>query len=140
MNTALAALIELTNALGRETAVSREHVRALILMLAPFAPHLGEELFSGLFAEEHRRHQSVARVAWPTYDETLTVDSEIEIPVTVNGKKRAVVTASTDATDDEIRAAALADPAVRRTLGDKIPERVIIARSRKVLINIVVRP
>jgi leucyl-tRNA synthetase len=140
MNTALAALIELTNAMAREPVVSRQHVRALILMLAPFAPHLAEELFFGLFPAESRQYRSVAFAPWPTYNREQSFDLEIQVPVTVNGRKKAVVTVAAQSSDEAVRAAVLDNVLVRKAIHGKTPDRVVVARSAKgALVNIVVK-
>jgi len=140
MNTALAALIELTNAMTREPVVSRQHVRALILMLAPFAPHLAEELFFSLFPAESRQFRSVAFAPWPTFRQQQSLALEIQVPVTVNGRKKAVVTVAAQSSDDAVRTAVLDDVSVRKAIQGKTPDRVVVARSAKgALVNIVVK-
>ena len=86
-NTAISAMMVLVNHLGSLEAPPLEAMRALALLLSPFAPHLGEELWR---LQGHPR--SLAHEAWPTWDEALCVDDEIEVAVQVNGKVRGRVT------------------------------------------------
>jgi leucyl-tRNA synthetase len=139
MNTALAALIELTHALAKQP-VHRSHARALILMLAPFAPHLAEELLHVHFADEHRQLGTIVRAPWPPYDEAKTAQSEIEVPITINGKRRSALQVAVTLDDQTLRAAALADERVQRALAGKEPAQVIVVRKGvRILINLVVK-
>lgn len=83
-------------------------------MVTPFAPHLSEELFYRIFPYEHHYYCSVGYVPWLTYDQSKTVDSEMKIPVTVDGKKKTVITVKQDMTEDELCAFALADGCCNR--------------------------
>jgi leucyl-tRNA synthetase len=144
-NTAVAALMELSNALGDfgeapESASAsdlfavRETLEALVLMLAPFCPHIAEEMWEG-FGHEGGILPSGAR--WPRYDEALARKEELEIAVQVNGKLRGRVSVSADATEDETRAAALSDERVRAwTEGKQIVKTVVVPGR---LVNVVVR-
>jgi leucyl-tRNA synthetase len=87
MNTAISSLIELTNTLSRQSAVHLSHLRSLLLLLAPFTPHLSEELFFRFFPEEHRQARSVAFVSWPAHDESIVADTLMDVPITVNGSE-----------------------------------------------------
>ncbi len=100
-NTAIAELIELNNALTALPAIPRELAETFTLLLAPFAPHLAEELWERL-----GHHKSLSHRPWPTYDPAKLVDSTIEIPVQVNGKVRARLMVGADATKENILAAA----------------------------------
>jgi leucyl-tRNA synthetase len=73
----------LLNTLESETAVSKESAKSLVMMLAPFAPHLSEELWEKLGGEG-----SVHQQSWPAYDESLITESEVEIVVQVGGRRR----------------------------------------------------
>ena len=119
--------MSLTNHLMGSDPVPREAAEALTLLVSPFAPHLGEELWSRLGHEE-----SLAYHAWPDFDETLCVDDTIEMGVQVNGKTRGTVSLALDATADDARAAAVAIESVARQLEGKevkkfiyVPKRII---------------
>jgi leucyl-tRNA synthetase len=126
-NTAIAKLIELTN---RATTVSaagaaREVVEPLVLMMSPFAPHVAEELWQRLGHEE-----TVAYVPFPQADESLLVAASVMYPVQVNGKVRGRIEVPADASEETVRAAALAE--VAGQLGGKEPRKVIVVPGRMV--------
>jgi leucyl-tRNA synthetase len=128
-NTAIAKLIELTNALTPLPAVSREAVEPLVLMASPFAPHLGEELWRKLGHEG-----SLAYVDFPVADPALLVAESITYPVQVNGKVRGRIEVVPDAAEEDVRAAALA--AVTEALSGRAPKKVIVVPGR--LVSVVV--
>ncbi|MFH1278617.1 MAG: leucine--tRNA ligase [Candidatus Eisenbacteria bacterium] len=129
-NTAIAAMIELNNDLVGRDRLPRAVAESMILMLAPIAPHLGEELWEVLGHDG-----SVADAPYPGYDEKYLVDDEIEIVVQVMGKLRGRVTVTADAPEEIVREMALADPGVRRHLEGKTVRKVIYVPGR--LLNIV---
>jgi leucyl-tRNA synthetase len=86
-NTAIAELIKLNNEMGRLPQVPRELAETFVLLLAPFAPHLAEELWQRLGHDK-----SLARHPWPKYDQTKLAEDTIELPVQVNGKLRDRIT------------------------------------------------
>ena len=146
LNVNVAALMELTNALsefgvepGRASApdlfAAREALEALVLMLAPFAPHAAEEMWEGLGHEGGILGGGEAR--WPAADESLARQDELEIPVQVNGKLRARVRVAADLGEDALREAALADERVRGWTDGKQLVKVVVVPRR--LVNIVVR-
>jgi leucyl-tRNA synthetase len=113
-NTGLARLMELVNALTPLEQRPRSVVHDLVLLLAPYAPHLCEELWRVLGHGE-----SLAYAPWPTYDEALLVEKTVELPVQVNGKVRAKVTVAADADEATVLATAKADPKVAELLAVK---------------------
>ena len=139
MNTALASLIEFNNALGGGKAVHPSHARALVLMITPFAPHLGEELFGKLCPEEKASVKSVVMASWPDFDPAKTVDDTLQIVVQVNGKKRGEFQAALGTGTEELEAKAKEIEAVQRAMEGKQIRRVIVAPPQKPkLINLVV--
>ena len=111
----------------------REAVEALILMLAPFTPHLAEELW-----ESTGHAGGVTAAGWPTFDPEIARAEEVELPVQVNGKVRAHLTVPVETSEAEVRRLALADRHVQaRTSGQQVV-RVIVVRRR--LVNVVTRP
>ncbi|MCB9634733.1 MAG: leucine--tRNA ligase [Sandaracinus sp.] len=102
-NTAISAMMVLSNDLQKAGA-PKAGVEVLAQLLHPFAPHLGEEMWSLL-----GREASIQKVAWPVADPKLLVDDEVEVPVQINGKKRGVLVLSKDADQDTAVAAAKAD-------------------------------
>lgn len=132
-NTAAAKLIEYTNHLTKEhrDAVPRAAVEPLVLMLAPLAPHMAEELWLRL------GHQTtLAHGPFPVADPAYLVDDTVEYPVQVNGKVRGRVSVAADADQDTLKAAALADERVQAFLAGANPRKVIVVPGR--LVNLVV--
>ncbi|MBQ8983314.1 MAG: leucine--tRNA ligase [Lachnospiraceae bacterium] len=100
LNTVVSAFMEYNNKLMEFTkngGVDKETLQAAVIMIAPFAPHLGEELWEQLGGAYSVFHQE-----WPTYDEEAMKDTEIELPVQINGKTRGTVMVAIDASKDEI--------------------------------------
>lgn len=139
-NTAIAVLMEFTNELYKikvelpphvDNPAWREAISALAQLLAPFAPHIAEELWSEL------GHDSSVHVDhWPTWDEKYLIADVITIVVQVNGKLRAKLDVPADATEEEVTTAALQDDKITSFVGGKKPRKVIYVAGR--LVNIVV--
>lgn len=132
-NTAVAKLIEYTNYLTKEhrDAVPRAAAEPLVLMLAPLAPHLAEELWQRLGNDT-----SLAHGPFPVAESAYLVTDTVEFPVQVNGKKRGIVTVAADADADAVEAAALADEKVQAFLAGAPVKKVIVVPGR--LVNLVV--
>jgi leucyl-tRNA synthetase len=141
-NTSIAAIMELVNTLTAADAaigagkvpdaVLAEILRSLTLLLAPFAPYLACELW-----ERIGERGELLRAPWPKFDEALAREEQIEIPVQINGKLRAVVRVGADADEDMVREAALADEKIAALLAGKEIVRIIVVPRK--LINIVVK-
>jgi leucyl-tRNA synthetase len=139
-NTAIAAVMELSNTFGgaaREgggqgPAVARFALESMVRLLAPFVPHVAEELWTALGHEP-----SVLDAGWPACDEAACAEEELEIPIQVNGKLRGRITVPADASEDQIREAALAEDRVRSAIGDAEVRKVIVVPAR--LVNIVAK-
>jgi leucyl-tRNA synthetase len=129
-NTAIAALMTLLNDIRKHGPADRGVIEAMVVMLAPMAPHFSEELWEGL-----GHPGSIFEAQWPTYDPAMTVEDTVEIAVQVNGKVRGRVVVASDASEDEMLAAALADEAVRSALGDSQIRRKVVVPGR--LVNLV---
>jgi len=143
LNTNVAALMELSNALGEFNAAEssepadvfavREAIEALVVMLAPMAPHVAEELWEALGHDQGLLQSAT----WPDADADLARKEELEIPVQVNGKLRSRIIATPGIADDDLRAAALADEKVRSfTEGHEIVKVIVIPER---LVNVVVK-
>ena len=133
-NTAIARLIELNNHLTKLVAnggVAREIIEPLVLMVAPLAPHVAEELWERL---GHRG--SLTYEPFPVADEALLRVEQIEIPVQINGKVRARVLVVADASESEVRTLAEADPHVSGALDGVIIRKVVYVPAR--MLNFVV--
>ena len=136
-NTALSRLMELTNALGSArddglagTDAYAEAVDALLLLLAPMAPHISEELWS-----RRGKPYSVHQQTWPTFDPTLVVSDMIELPVQVDGKLRDRLSVAPDTAPEEIERLALASERVQAYLKGRAPRKVVQIPGR--LVNVV---
>jgi len=132
-NTAIAAMMELSNTLQKASGPSRDDgVDALVLLLAPFAPYISEELW-------HRRggSESVHTQSWPAYDPRLAVATEVTIVVQIDGKVRDRMTVPAGTSERELEARALASERVRSLIGARKPTKVIVVPDR--LVSIVTR-
>ncbi len=137
-NTAIARLMEYTNALNKAkaaywgTEVWDKAITHLLLLLAPVTPHLAEELWAKL-----GKPYSIHQQSWPTWDEAMLVEETVEIPVQVNGKVRGRVTIDVNADEASIRAAALEEPNVQRHIEGKEIVKIIVPKKK--LVSIVVK-
>jgi len=131
-NTAISAMMVFLNDFPTVNGLPRQAAEQFTLCLAPFAPHLGEELWEFLGHKE-----SLAYEPWPTFDPAALVESEIEIPVQVLGKLRGRIKVPVDATPAQMEAAAKADPAVAKFLEGKTIVKTIAVPKR--MVNFVVR-
>jgi leucyl-tRNA synthetase len=135
-NTAISAMMVFVN-----EAMSWETKPVVVLkpflqLLAPFAPHVAEELWSNLHSTFHLPPSSLAYAPWPTFDPALLVEDTLEIPVQVNGKLREVIRVPATVTDDALKAAALAAEKVQPFLAGKTVRKVILVPKK--LVNIAV--
>jgi leucyl-tRNA synthetase len=128
-NTAIAKLIELTNGLTRLPGTPREVAEPLVLMLAPFAPHIAEELWQRLGHDG-----SLTYASFPVSDPALLVAETVTYPVQVNGKVRGRVEVPADASEETVRSAALA--VIADQLAGKEPRKVIVIPGRMVSVVI----
>ncbi len=130
-NTAIAELIKLNNEMGGLQAVPRALAENFILMLAPFAPHLSEELWERL-----GHHKSLTRRPWPEYDPAKLVESTMELPVQVNGKVRDKIAVAVDASEEQILEVALKAEKVQPWIdGKQIRKKLYVPQK---LVNLVV--
>ncbi len=130
-NTAIAQMMVLVNALTPLAQRPRAALEALVLLLSPFAPHVGEELWHRLGHPESLAHHD-----WPVYDPALTVEDTVTVAIQVNGKLRGTVMLPLGADEDTARAAALAEASVRRHLDGGVIRKVIYVPNK--LLNLVV--
>ena len=130
-NTAISAMMILVKHLGALPATPRESAKALSLLVSPFAPHIGEELWQRLGAKD-----LLAYEPWPAFDADLVKDDVIEIGVQVNGKARASVQIAVDADEETAKAAALADPKIQSFTTGKTIKKVIYVKGR--ILNLIV--
>lgn len=136
-NTAIAAVMELINELGKFSddsknghAITHEAVEAVVLMLSPIVPHITQQLWNELGHKD-----LLANVPWPVFDETALVRDEIEIVVQVNGKLRSKINVAANADNASVEAMALADEKIVANIEGKTIRKVIVVPGR--LVNIV---
>ncbi|MBI3592775.1 MAG: class I tRNA ligase family protein, partial [Nitrospirae bacterium] len=140
-NTAIAALMELVNEIsslhsekwpepGEDRAALSFAVKNTLLMLAPFAPHISEELWAAIGEKN-----SVFEHPWPVWDESLAKEEEVELVVQINGKLRAKIPVSAGLSDEDARERSLADPKVKEILNGKEIKKIVVVKGR--LVNIV---
>ncbi len=138
-NTAVAALMEFTNALSRAkesawypNAVWGEAIRSLLLMLAPSAPHIAEEMWERLGGT-----YSIHQQSWPQYDPNAAAEEKFTLVVQVNGKVRGKIELPVDVSEEVAKAAALNEENAKRYLEGRTPAQVIYVPKK--LVNVVVR-
>jgi len=131
-NTAIAAMMEFVNVVFKAGAIARGQAERFVLVLAPFAPHIAEELWEKLGHQE-----SLAHERWPNYDEAMIAEETLELAVQVNGKVRGRVTVPADAEEHQIIEAALGEASVAAAVGEKKIVKRIVVPGR--LVNLVVK-
>lgn len=131
-NTAISALMILLNDLEKLSSVSRHAYEKMLILLAPFAPHITEELWSNL-----GNNNSIHLESWPSYDESKCVESDMMIAIQVNGKVRADITVPRDTEGEVLKGMALALPTVQKWVEGKVIAKVIVVPQR--LISIVLK-
>ena len=129
-NTSVAAFMICINELQGLKTASREVLRPLLILLAPFAPHIAEELWHALGEET-----TIVAATWPKYNEQLLVEDSVKYPVSFNGKTRFTMEFAREASQDAIRKAVLSAEEAQKWLEGKTPKKVIIVPGR--IINIV---
>jgi leucyl-tRNA synthetase len=130
-NTAIAQMMIFVNEATSSRTLPRPIVEKFLLLLAPYAPHLSEELWERLGAQE-----LIAHAAWPAHDPRLTVEDTVTLVVQVNGKRRDRIDMPRGARQADVEAAALGTDGARRDLAGRSPRKVIVVPDR--LVNIVV--
>ncbi len=119
------------NHLGRQPVRPKSVVEKFVLILAPFAPHIAEELW-----EKLGHSDSLTWEPWPQYDSELIKEQEIELAVQVNGKIKTRIVVPADTDEEQIKERALGADRVAAAIEGKVPRKVIVVKSR--LVNIVV--
>lgn len=132
-NTAIAQLMIFVNAANKADKLYIDYAKGFIQLLAPFAPHLAEELWQTLTASG----QSISYVPWPSHDEAFLVEDEVEIVVQVKGKVRAKLMVPKDLSKEDLQATVLAHEKVQAEIADKEILKVIAVPNK--LVNIVVK-
>lgn len=127
-NTAISSLMILVRHLASLTSVPRDAAAALVLLVSPFAPHIGEELWQRL--GEGGPEGSLAYAPWPVFDAALVRDEVVEIGVQINGKLRGTIRIPVEADERSAREAALSEPRVQRHLEGKTVKKFFYVKGR----------
>jgi leucyl-tRNA synthetase len=130
-NTSIPAFMVATNELGQLKCSKRKILEPLLVLMAPFAPHVTEELWALC-----GNSASIHTAQWPDFNEEYLIESSFEYPVSINGKTRTQITFSLDTDNAAIEAAVLADETVQKWLNGEVPKKIIIVKGR--IINIVI--
>lgn len=138
-NTAISSLMELVNEMykykeldNRNNAVIKEGIETIVTILAPFTPHIGEELWTMIGKEG-----SIFDISWPKYDESALVKDEVEVVVQVNGKVRGKLTVGANVSREEMQELAIADEKIKALVEGKTIVKVVAVPKK--LVNIVVK-
>ena len=129
-NTAISAFMICVNELGQQKCTNRELLKKMIVLIAPFAPHMAEELW-----EQMGGQGSVCDAGWPAWEESYLVENEVQLTVSFNGKARFQMTFPADATKEDIEKAALADERSQHYIDGKTIVKIIVVPKK--IINIV---
>ena len=130
-NTAISAFMICVNELSQQKCANKELLKKLVIVIAPFAPHMAEELWEQLGGEI----KSVCDAAWPAWDESYLVENEVQLTVSFNGKARFQMTFPADATKEDIEKNALADDRSKHYIDGKTIVKIIVVPRK--IINIV---
>jgi leucyl-tRNA synthetase len=135
-NTAISQMMIFVNAFTNVETIPLSPMRAFLILLNPFAPHISSELWERLSAEFGDARGDVAQQSWPAYDERLLFEDEVEIVIQINGKLRDRIKMPVVATEEELKAVALSNPKVQDRIAGKAVRNVIVVPKK--LVNIVV--
>ena len=131
-NTSVAEFMKMTNEFYKDKVINKAEYKTFLQLLNPFAPHMTEELFT-ILGETKTNNET----PWPVYDEAKTIDDEIEIPVQLNGKVKAVVLVAKEASEEEVKAVVAANESVQKAIEGKTVVKEIYVKGR--IYNIVVK-
>jgi leucyl-tRNA synthetase len=135
-NTALSQMMIFVNAFTSAETLPLSAMRTFLVLLNPFAPHIASELWQNLNAKFGDARGDITEQLWPEYNEQLLVEDEVEIVIQVNGKVRNRVNISSSASEEEMKAAALADQKIQELTAGKAIRNVVVVPKK--LVNIVV--
>ncbi|MGG5305058.1 leucine-tRNA ligase [Enterococcus pernyi] len=129
-NTAISQLMVFVNEAYKVDALPYEYIEGFVQLLAPIAPHIGEELWAILGNE-----QDLSYAPWPTYDEAALIEDEVEVVFQINGKVRAKASVARDLSKEELEKTAMDDESIKEQLEGKTIRKVIVVPNK--LVNIV---
>ncbi len=128
-NTAISSLMIASNELEKAETITKKQFEMLLKLLAPFAPHVCDELWSAI-----GNKKSIHISEWPEFDPTMITEDEITMVVQINGKVRATFKITVDANEEDVKKAALDLDEVRKWIGDKPIKKIIVVKGRLVSI------
>jgi leucyl-tRNA synthetase len=131
LNTAIAAMIEFVNLASKSAGLTRDQLQRFAVVMSPFAPHLAEELHAKLGHEG-----TIAFTPWPEVDEGMLIDTQVEVPVQINGKVKGRITVAADADQNAMQQAAIADERLAEFLKGRTIRKVIAVPGK--ILNLVV--
>jgi leucyl-tRNA synthetase len=135
-NTAISQMMIFVNTFTGAETIPVPSMRAFLVLLSPFAPHIASELWEKLNSKFRDARGDITEQSWPAYDERLLVEDEVEIVLQINGKVRDRMKMSIVATDEEMKTAALSNPKIHERIAGKTVRNVIVVPKK--LVNIVV--
>ena len=130
-NTAISQMMIFVNECYKANSIYEEYAKGFVKLLSVFAPHIGEELWQVVFNEQ----DTIAYASWPTYDEAMLVEDEVEVIVQVNGKLRGKFKVAVGTSEDVLKEEALRVPAVQAQVEGKTIRKVIVVKGK--VVNIV---
>ena len=133
-NTAISAMMIFVNHLSKQAIRPKSIVEKFVLILAPFAPHIAEELWEKLAPASHK--QGLAYERWPEVDSELIKEKEVELVVQVNGKIKDRIVVAADSDEEQIKQKALSSEKIIAAMAGKQARKIIVVKSR--LVNIVI--
>ncbi len=131
-NTAVATFMTMVNEFYKEKQINRAEYKTFLQLLNPFAPHMTEELFKEIGGEKE-----ISNTPWPTYDESKTIDDEIEIPVQINGKVKTTVKINKGAEESEVKELIMNNNSVKGLISGKTVVKEIYVKGK--IFNIVIK-
>ena len=132
-NTAISQMMIFINAVYKEDVFPIEYAEGFIKILSPVAPHICEEIWNKVFHKEN----SLAYESWPSYDDAKTIESSVNIPISINGKVRTTISMKKDLDDEDIKKIVFDNDVVKKHILDKEIVKTIIVKNR--IVNIVVK-
>jgi leucyl-tRNA synthetase len=135
-NTAISQMMIFVNAFTNVDAIPLSAMRTFLVLLNPFAPHIASELWERLNAKFSDARGDITEQRWPTYDERLLIEDEVEIVIQINGKVRDRMKMPMLATEEELKNAAVSNPKIQDRIAGKTVRKVIVVPKK--LVNIVV--
>jgi leucyl-tRNA synthetase len=134
-NTAISSLMIFANEAEKQEKVSAQTVSIFIKLLAPFAPHLSEEIFQDLKTKKSGKYVSIFREVWPEVDERILVDDQIDLIVQINGKLREIIKVDANISKDQALELVMKRETIQKWIGESKPKKIIFVPKK--LINIV---